>query len=86
MEPIFDSQPVAAIGSLAVAASDRRWSWARTGEASAIRDVDMMGDGVYKSTDEGNLAHIGLDATGRIDRIVIHPTNPDVVFVGALGA
>ena len=84
--PIFDSQPVAAIGALAVASSDHKVVWAGTGEAWAIRDVDMTGDGVYKSTDEGKTwTHMGLDATGRIGRIVIHPTNPDVVFVCALG-
>src|ERR1017187_3830842 len=84
--PIFDNQPVAAIGALAVASSDHKVVWAGTGEAWAIRDVDMTGDGVYKSIDEGKTwTHMGLDATGRIGRIVIHPTNPDVVFVCALG-
>lgn len=84
--PIFDSQPVAAIGALAVAPSDHKQIWAGTGEAWAIRDSDMMGDGAYKSTDQGKTwTHMGLDATGRIGRIVVHPTNPDVVFVCALG-
>ena len=69
-----------------MASSDHKVVWAGTGEAWAIRDVDMTGDGVYKSTDEGKTwTHMGLDATGRIGRIVIHPTNPDVVFVCALG-
>jgi photosystem II stability/assembly factor-like uncharacterized protein len=84
--PIFDSQPVQAIGSLAVAASNHNIVWAGTGEAWAIRDVDMMGDGIYKSTDAGQTwTHMGLDETGRIGRIVIHPTNPDVVFACATG-
>jgi photosystem II stability/assembly factor-like uncharacterized protein len=84
--PIFDNQPVAAIGSLAVASSDHKVVWAGTGEAWAIRDSDMAGDGVYKSIDAGKTwTHMGLDATGRIGRIVIHPTNPDVVFACALG-
>jgi len=84
--PIFDDQPVQAIGALAIAASDPKIVWAGTGEAWAIRDSDMMGDGVYKSTDGGaTWTHMGLRETGRIGRIVVHPTNPDVVFVCALG-
>ncbi len=84
--PIFDDQPVAAIGALAVAPSDSRVVWAGTGEAWAIRDSDVMGDGAYKSTDAGaTWQHVGLDQTGRIGRIVIHPTNPDIVYVCALG-
>jgi len=51
--PVFDSQPVAAIGALAVAPSDPSTVWAGTGEAWAIRDIDVMGDGVYKSVDTG---------------------------------
>src|SRR5437016_5462439 len=50
---IFDTQQVMAIGALAVAASDPNTVWAGSGEAWAIRDVDVMGDGVYKSTDAG---------------------------------
>src|SRR5437588_4712516 len=51
--PIFDTQQVMAIGALAIAPSDPRTVWAGTGESWAIRDVDVMGDGVYKSTDAG---------------------------------
>ena len=84
--PIFDSQPVQAIGSLAVSASDHKIVWAGTGEAFAIRDSDMMGDGVYKSIDAGQTwTHMGLDETGRIGAMVIHPANPDIVFACALG-
>jgi len=84
--PIFDKQPVTAIGALAVAPSDPNVVWVGTGEAWAIRDSDVMGDGVYKSTDAGNTwTHMGLDQTGRIGRIVVNPKNPDVVFVCALG-
>jgi len=84
--PVFDGQPVAAIGSLAVSPSNPGTVWAGTGEAWAIRDVDMMGDGIYRSTDAGQTwTHMGLDETGRIGRIIVHPTNPDIVFAAALG-
>jgi photosystem II stability/assembly factor-like uncharacterized protein len=84
--PIFDQEPVAAIGALAVAPSEASTIWAGTGEAWVIRQSDVMGNGVYKSTDAGKTwKHMGLDETGRIARIVIHPTNPDIVFVCALG-
>src|SRR3954464_7760100 len=84
--PISDSMPVQAIGALAVAPSKPSIVWAGTGEAWAIRDADLFGDGVYKSTDSGTTwTNIGLPETGRIQRIVIHPTNADIVYVCALG-
>src|SRR5437764_40734 len=84
--PIFENQAVMAIGSLALAPSDPKIVWAGTGEPWAIRDSDVMGDGVYKSTDSGkSWNHVGLDETGRIGRILVHPTNPDVAYVCALG-
>ncbi|HET7322090.1 MAG TPA: hypothetical protein VFI96_06320, partial [Longimicrobiaceae bacterium] len=85
-EPVFDDQPVQAIGTLAVAPSDSSIVWAGTGEAWAIRDADVIGDGVYKSTDGGkSWRNMGLAKSGRIGRIVVHPTNPNVVYVCALG-
>ncbi|HEX3990539.1 MAG TPA: hypothetical protein VHX39_05125, partial [Acetobacteraceae bacterium] len=84
--PIFDSQPVQAIGALAVSTSDPRQVWAGTGEAWAIRDSDMIGNGIYKSMDAGaTWQHMGLDETGRIGRIIVHPTNPNIVYACALG-
>jgi photosystem II stability/assembly factor-like uncharacterized protein len=84
--PIFDKEPAQAIGALAVAPSDANLVWAGTGEAWAIRDSDVMGNGVYKSTDAGvTWTHMGLDQTGRIGRIVVDPQNEDTVFVCALG-
>ncbi|HLY61141.1 MAG TPA: sialidase [Terriglobia bacterium] len=84
--PIFDHEPVAAIGALAVAPSDPNVVWAGTGEPWVIRDSDVMGNGVYKSVDAGKTwTHMGLDETGRVSRVVIDPRNPDTVFVCALG-
>jgi photosystem II stability/assembly factor-like uncharacterized protein len=85
-QPVFDSQPVAAIGALAVAATDPNTVWAGTGEGWAIRDSDVAGDGVYKSTDAGRTwTNMGLAETGRIGRVVIDPKNAENVFVCALG-
>jgi photosystem II stability/assembly factor-like uncharacterized protein len=84
--PIFDDQPVAAIGSIAVAATDPNIVWVGTGEPWVIRYSDVMGDGVYKSTDAGaTWKHMGLPDTGRIARVLIHPTNANVVYVCAEG-
>ncbi len=84
--PIFDAMPVQAIGALAVSRSDPKQVWAGTGEAWAIRDSDMMGDGIYKSSDAGaTWKHMGLTETGRIGRIVVHPTDANIVYVCALG-
>jgi photosystem II stability/assembly factor-like uncharacterized protein len=84
-KPVFDDQPVASVGALAVAPSDPNVVWAGTGEPF-IRSHISLGWGVYKSTDAGkSWTKMGLDNTGRISRIVVDPRNPDVVFVAALG-
>ncbi len=84
-EPVFDDQPVHAIGALAVAPSDPATVWAGTGETS-IRSNVSVGNGVWKSTDGGDSwMHMGLEGTGRVGRIIIHPSNPDLVYVAALG-
>lgn len=84
--PVFDDQPVQAIGALAVAPSDKNTVWAGTGEAWAVRESDVMGDGIYKSTDAGaSWKNMGLRQTGRIARIIVHPTDANIVYVCALG-
>jgi photosystem II stability/assembly factor-like uncharacterized protein len=85
-KPTFDDQASQAIGALAVSESNPNVVWAGTGEAWAVRDMDMMGDGIYKSIDGGEKwTHMGLEATGRIGTIVIDPTNENIVLVCALG-
>ena len=84
--PVFDSMKVQAIGALATSAAAPGTVWAGTGEAWAVRDADVMGDGIYKSTDAGRTwTNMGLRETGRIGRIIVNPLKPDVVFVCALG-
>ncbi len=84
-KPIFDDQPVSSIGSLAVAPSDPNIIWAGTGE-TFIRSNISQGIGIFKSTDGGaTWKHMGLEKTGRIGRIMVHPTDPDIVFAAALG-
>ena len=84
--PIFDNQDVSSIGSLAIAPTDPNILWVGTGETFVIRPAHAMGDGVYKSTDAGKTwKNMGLAKTGRIGRVIIHPTNPDIVYVAALG-
>jgi photosystem II stability/assembly factor-like uncharacterized protein len=83
--PVFDDQPVQSIGALAVAPSDPSIVWAGTGE-SHIRSHISVGQGIYRSLDAGRTWKLlGLEQTGRIARVVIHPTNPEVVLVCALG-
>ncbi len=83
--PVFDDQPVSSIGSLAVAPSDPNVVWAGTGE-TFIRANISHGNGIYRSTDGGETwEHRGLDATGRIGRLIVHPRDPDVVLACALG-
>ena len=84
--PVFDAQDAQAIGALAVSPSNHNIVWAGTGEAWAIRDSDMMGDGIYKSTDAGRTwRNMGLKETGRIGRIVVHPANSQIVYACAAG-
>src|SRR6185312_9389508 len=85
-KPIFDQQNVAAIGTLAIPATDPNTIWVGTGEPWLIRPADVIGNGVYKSTDAGETwQHMGLVETGRIARIVVNPRDANNVFVCAIG-
>ncbi len=84
-DPVFDDQPVQSIGAMAVAPSDPNVVYVGTGEAH-IRSNVSRGNGVYRTTDGGDSwAYLGLEQTGRIGRIRIHPNDPDVAYVAALG-
>jgi photosystem II stability/assembly factor-like uncharacterized protein len=83
--PIFDSQPVASIGAVAVALSNPNIVYVGTGEAD-MRSQISYGNGMYKSTDAGKTwMHLGLDDTRQIGKVAVDPRNPDIVFVAALG-
>jgi len=81
----FDDQTTVSVGDVAVSASDPKVVWVGTGENNPRNSVSY-GDGVYKSTDGGKTwKNMGLQKTYQVGKVLIHPTNPDVVYVGALG-
>jgi photosystem II stability/assembly factor-like uncharacterized protein len=83
--PLFDKQPVSAIGAIAVAPSDPNVIYVGTGEG-CIRSTSSFGDGVYKSTDAGKTwTNVGLKDSRQIGRLVVHPKDANIAFVAALG-
>ncbi len=83
--PVLTVAPSTAIGALALAPGNQEIIWAGTGEANIFRS-SQSGIGVFRSLDGGKTwAHRGLDESGTIARIVIHPTDPDIVYVAASG-
>ena len=83
--PLFDDQPTSSVGDVTLSPSNPNIVWVGTGEPQN-RQSSPWGNGVYKSTDGGGTwQHMGLTETRHIARIVIHPTNPDVVYVAAVG-
>ena len=84
-EPIFDHQASASIGDIAVAPSNPDIIWVGTGEANNQRS-SSWGDGVYKSQDGGKTwTNMGLKKSEHIGRVIVHPANPEIVFVAAAG-
>jgi photosystem II stability/assembly factor-like uncharacterized protein len=84
-EWIFENEKVISIGDIAVAPSNPNILYLGSGEANSSRST-YWGDGIYKSTDAGKTwKNVGLKETHHIGRIVVHPSNPDVVYVAALG-
>ena len=83
--PVFEKEGTSSIGSLAVAASDPNILYVGTGEA-CIRGNISHGDGVYKTLDGGKTwKNVGLKDSRAIGKVIVHPRNPDIAFVAALG-
>jgi photosystem II stability/assembly factor-like uncharacterized protein len=83
--PVFDDQPVSSIGDIAIAPSDRNIVYVGTGEPNN-RQSSSFGAGVFKSTDGGrNFSYVGLKDTQTIAKVVIHPKDPNTVYVAAAG-
>ena len=82
---VFENMITAAVGDIALAPSDQNIVWVGTGEHNIFRS-SQAGVGVFKSADGGKTwAHMGLADTNTIARIVVHPTDPDIVYVAAGG-
>lgn len=85
-KPILDSLDISSISALAISHSDPSQVWAGTGETFIIRPAHSIGNGIYKTMDSGKTwTNMGLEKTARIGRIVVHPSNPDLVYAAALG-
>ena len=83
--PIFDEYPVASIGDIAIAPSDKNIIYVGTGEPNN-RQSSSFGGGVFKSTDGGrSFSFIGLRETQTIAKIAIHPKDPNIAYVAAVG-
>ncbi len=84
-EPIFDDAPTGSVGDVAVSPSHPEVIYVGTGEGLHRPDL-AVGDGIFKSTDGGeSWRHIGLPDVQQVGRIIVHPTDPDIVFVAGLG-
>ncbi len=85
-EPIFNDQTTASIGAIAIQQSNPSVVWVGTGEGNPRNSLNG-GDGVYKTLDGGiKWKKMGLEKTRHIHRIIIDPTDPNTVYVGAIGS
>lgn len=85
-EPIFDKELTASIGAIAIQQTNPSVVWAGTGEGNPRNSLNG-GFGIYKSLDAGKTWKLmGLEKTRHIHRVVIDPTNPEVVYAGAIGS
>ena len=85
-KPIFDNYGALGIGDLAISPSNPKILYAGTGENNSSRS-SYSGSGIYRSNDSGqSWKHLGLTNTQHISRIIVHPTNPEIVWVASLGA
>jgi len=83
--PIFENESTFSIGEVAIAPSDPNIVWVGTGEVLMARS-SYAGTGVFKSTDAGKTwQNMGLHDTHHIGRVLIHPQDPDIVYVAAIG-
>jgi photosystem II stability/assembly factor-like uncharacterized protein len=83
---VFDKTDDSSIGALAVSTSNPKQVWAGTGETFLIRPFHAVGNGVYKSSDAGKTwKNMGLEKTFRISRVIVHPTDTNIVYVASLG-
>jgi len=84
-EPLMDEAPSMSVGDIAISQSDPNIVWVGLGEANIFR-ASVAGTGVYKSVDAGKTwQHMGLADTHTIGRIIIHPKNPEIVYVASPG-
>ncbi|MCV6629294.1 MAG: hypothetical protein OIF50_05490 [Flavobacteriaceae bacterium] len=85
-QPIFENQKTASIGDIKIFQSNPNILYMGTGEGNP-RNSQSYGFGMYKSIDAGKTwQHLGLEETKNIHRVIVHPNNPDIVWVGAIGS
>jgi photosystem II stability/assembly factor-like uncharacterized protein len=83
--PVFDQQPTLNIGSIAIQQSNPSVVWVGTGEGNPRNSLNL-GDGIFKTMDGGKTwKRMGLEKTHNLHRIIIDPTNPDIVYAAAIG-